>query len=138
MSIELECTGCRRNLRVKDEMAGRKVRCPGCGKVMTVPALVEELPVVEGVEKPPEAEEEQSPAAPSRRRRRKARRPSEGGGVPGWLAPVGLSLLLFALGTGCLILAINTGYTMLVVASIFFWILGVFNIMRMFGWSPYQ
>ncbi len=36
MSISLTCE-CGRALRVKDEAAGRKVRCPGCGKVLPVP-----------------------------------------------------------------------------------------------------
>ncbi len=36
MSISLSCE-CGRALRVKDEAAGRKVRCPGCGNVLPVP-----------------------------------------------------------------------------------------------------
>lgn len=43
MPIPLTCT-CGRTLRVKDEFAGRKVRCPACQDVLAVPkpAAVEE------------------------------------------------------------------------------------------------
>ena len=41
MPIPLTC-GCGRSLRIKDEFAGRRVKCPGCGEVLAVP-----LPEVE-------------------------------------------------------------------------------------------
>ena len=34
--ISLTCPGCRRTLRVKEELAGKKGKC-SCGHVMTVP-----------------------------------------------------------------------------------------------------
>ncbi len=34
MPIDLACTGCRRRLSVRDEFAGRQVRCPGCGAMV--------------------------------------------------------------------------------------------------------
>ncbi len=37
MSIETICQGCGRKLRVGDEFAGRRARCPHCRKVYTVP-----------------------------------------------------------------------------------------------------
>jgi hypothetical protein len=36
MPIPMTCA-CGRSLRVKDEFAGRKAKCPGCGTVLTVP-----------------------------------------------------------------------------------------------------
>lgn len=36
MPITLPCA-CGKSFRVKDELAGRKVRCPGCGGVLAVP-----------------------------------------------------------------------------------------------------
>jgi hypothetical protein len=36
MPISFQC-GCGRTLRVKDELAGRRVRCPGCSTVLAVP-----------------------------------------------------------------------------------------------------
>jgi hypothetical protein len=134
MSIELECLACGRNLRVRDELAGGKVRCPGCRKVMTVPAFVEELPVVGDEEELPE-EEEAAPARPARRRLPKRRRERETNWS--WLPQLGIALLFYALGTVCLIIAINSDFYQILIACILIWILGTFTIMRMFGWSPY-
>ncbi|MFW6168863.1 MAG: hypothetical protein ACODAD_00130 [Planctomycetota bacterium] len=38
MPIELTCTGCGQTLRVGDEHAGKKARCPQCGAVVPVPS----------------------------------------------------------------------------------------------------
>jgi hypothetical protein len=37
MPIELTCTGCSQTLRVGDDHAGKKARCPKCGTISTVP-----------------------------------------------------------------------------------------------------
>jgi hypothetical protein len=42
MPIALTCSGCGRTFHLKDEMAGRKVRCPECQSVQVVPDSVEE------------------------------------------------------------------------------------------------
>src|SRR5690242_1740208 len=36
MAINLAC-GCGKRLKVQDELAGKRARCPGCGDVMTIP-----------------------------------------------------------------------------------------------------
>jgi hypothetical protein len=36
MPISFQC-GCGRSLRVKDELAGLRVRCPGCSSILAVP-----------------------------------------------------------------------------------------------------
>jgi hypothetical protein len=41
MAINLNCE-CGKKLAVKDEMAGKKVKCPGCGSVLTVPAAMDD------------------------------------------------------------------------------------------------
>src|SRR5439155_4482337 len=38
MAISLSCPTCDKTLKVKDELAGRKVKCPGCGEAVPVPA----------------------------------------------------------------------------------------------------
>lgn len=38
MPIELTCTGCAQTLRVGDDHAGKKARCPKCGTISTVPS----------------------------------------------------------------------------------------------------
>ena len=40
MPIETICQGCAAKLRVPDEFAGRKARCPNCRTVYTVPESV--------------------------------------------------------------------------------------------------
>ncbi len=42
MPITLTCSGCGGSFRLRDEMAGRKVRCPDCESVQVVPALDDE------------------------------------------------------------------------------------------------
>src|SRR5262245_16589775 len=50
MSIPFGCT-CGKQLLAKDEFAGKKLRCPGCGKILTIPS-------------PPYRTSEVSPTAP--------------------------------------------------------------------------
>ena len=42
MAITLTCTGCGKSYQLKNEMAGRKVRCPGCQSVQVVPEDITE------------------------------------------------------------------------------------------------
>jgi DNA-directed RNA polymerase subunit RPC12/RpoP len=44
MAIEFNCTGCGRRLSVGDDAEGRQAKCPQCGTVMTVPAIVKAEP----------------------------------------------------------------------------------------------
>jgi len=37
--IAFSCTHCSKQLKVKDELAGKKAKCPGCGQPVVVPAL---------------------------------------------------------------------------------------------------
>ena len=60
MSIAVECASCERSIKVKDELASRKIKCPGCGKVLTVPDE-------EDIEEP---QEEPDPQPAARRPRR--------------------------------------------------------------------
>ena len=39
MAIAIRCSGCHKNYRVKDELAGRQVKCPGCSSAIQIPAL---------------------------------------------------------------------------------------------------
>src|SRR5262249_54564884 len=41
LMISCRCAGCGKDLKVKDELAGKMVKCPGCGKPVAVPAPVE-------------------------------------------------------------------------------------------------
>ncbi len=44
MSISVQCPGCEKNLRIKDDLAGKRVKCPGCGHIMLVPSANESQP----------------------------------------------------------------------------------------------
>ena len=37
--IKFNCGECRQSLHVKDEAAGKKVKCPKCGAICTIPAV---------------------------------------------------------------------------------------------------
>ena len=67
MTTTMNCPGCQTPLRVRDDMAGKKIKCPRCAHVVTVPAseeaTVEEAPVVEEITAEPPAKK------PARRRR---------------------------------------------------------------------
>lgn len=43
MPITLTCTGCGSSYQLKDEFAGRKLRCPGCNSVQTAPEASDDL-----------------------------------------------------------------------------------------------
>jgi DNA-directed RNA polymerase subunit RPC12/RpoP len=40
LMISFPCGNCNKQLKVNDELAGKKVKCPGCGHPVVVPALV--------------------------------------------------------------------------------------------------
>jgi predicted Zn finger-like uncharacterized protein len=60
MILSIRCPGCKTTLRVRSELAGKKVRCPKCGKVVPVPKEEEEelVPVTAAAEEREEEEEE--------------------------------------------------------------------------------
>ena len=47
MPIRLSCPSCRKPLRIKDELSGKKVKCPSCGHVFAVPVPEPEAPASE-------------------------------------------------------------------------------------------
>ena len=40
MSIKVTCQACGKNLKVKDESSGKRVKCPDCGNLLTIPEAV--------------------------------------------------------------------------------------------------
>jgi hypothetical protein len=67
MPVRLSCKGCKSTLRVRDDLAGKKVKCPRCGAANVVPAALEEFAPVEVV---PEERIRGVPAGPRQARRR--------------------------------------------------------------------
>ncbi|HXG10335.1 MAG TPA: hypothetical protein VNK04_11275 [Gemmataceae bacterium] len=37
MSLQITCPTCRRKLRVRDELEGKRIKCPGCARTLAVP-----------------------------------------------------------------------------------------------------
>lgn len=59
MSSTMNCPGCQKPLRLRDDMAGKTIKCPRCGKVIPIPAdesvILEEVSAADAitVEPPP-------------------------------------------------------------------------------------
>ncbi len=76
MPIEFSCSECERPIRVRDELAGKRIKCPGCSEAVTVPE--EDAPPP-----PKKSGLRAAPAAPARRRAEdeeddRPRRPARG------------------------------------------------------------
>jgi predicted Zn finger-like uncharacterized protein len=55
MSATMNCPGCQALLRIRDEMAGKKIKCPRCAHVVAIPAkATEEAVTLEEVVEPEE------------------------------------------------------------------------------------
>jgi RsiW-degrading membrane proteinase PrsW (M82 family) len=77
MAIQLTCD-CGKHLRAKDELAGKRVKCPSCGKVLQLPQLaIEAEDGAYNLEPPgPTRSAPTSPSAPPVRRTIKSERPA--------------------------------------------------------------
>ncbi len=53
MPIDATCPTCGRELYLKDELAGRQIRCPQCQGVLSVPEPEYSAPLAEPIEPPP-------------------------------------------------------------------------------------
>jgi hypothetical protein len=58
MPITLKC-GCGKHLKVRDELAGKRARCPGCGTILPVPSPITRQPLVRQEKLVPQAAEEE-------------------------------------------------------------------------------
>jgi len=81
MPITLKC-GCGKHLKVRDELAGKRARCPGCGTILPVPSGITRQPLVrqEKLITPSSEDDVEKPAA-SRGQRAPARREDDYEGV---------------------------------------------------------
>lgn len=88
MPIPITCGACGRKLKVKDELAGKKVRCPECRETVAVPkphddddSFLDDL--AQASESGEEMDEMELPArAPLRRSKAPARKSKAGSGFP--------------------------------------------------------
>ena len=75
MSISVSCSSCGKTFKTKEELAGKRVKCPSCGQVITVsasrpPSHAKEISVlpVQAPDNSPPKTEAASPAVQERRR----------------------------------------------------------------------
>jgi len=67
MANIVKCPECGRALKLGDEAAGKRVRCPACKHAFTVPTPEEEIEEIEEIEEEAEPEPEERPSKRSRR-----------------------------------------------------------------------
>jgi hypothetical protein len=96
MPITISCS-CGKNLRVKDELAGKRIKCPACAGVIPVPAPPKEEPELVAVE---------AVAADEAPREAEAEVPQEAEGVPlFWADPNAAGGKIIALSDDALFVA---------------------------------
>ncbi|MFQ3652148.1 MAG: hypothetical protein SNJ75_17655, partial [Gemmataceae bacterium] len=44
MAIEFDCEQCGKSLRVRDDLAGKRIKCPACAAVIVVPQELQTSP----------------------------------------------------------------------------------------------
>src|SRR5262245_17075636 len=68
MPILVKCSECGKSLKAKDELAGKKVKCPGCGNVLAIPTPDDDDPPAKPTRSAPKAidEDNEERAAPRR------------------------------------------------------------------------
>jgi hypothetical protein len=77
MPITLNC-GCGKRLQVRDELAGKKARCPGCGTILPIPSQsIQAPPILEGQLLSSENESELEPQPVSKGKRAASRPKAE-------------------------------------------------------------
>ncbi len=100
MPISVDCE-CGRKFKVKDEAAGRKVRCPGCQETVVVPVTdVESFGSVDG------GDDDEIASKPRQRSKQKTQKP-KGSNLP-MLLGIGIGVLV-VLGLGALLLLRSGG-----------------------------
>jgi hypothetical protein len=66
---------CGKTLKVSDELAGKRVKCPGCGGVLTAPEALAELePLDDDAPDAAGGPAEPGPRAPARKKKKKKKR----------------------------------------------------------------
>lgn len=96
MTIQVTCDSCFMNYQLKDELAGRKVRCKQCKEIIEVPRPgakrvgPAEDPWMEEDDEPAEAPRAPAPARKKKKKRKKARSESSSGFRFGVIAILGI------------------------------------------------
>ena len=103
--ISVDCS-CGKSLRVKDELAGRKVRCPACSQPLSIPAA--EVEVAEVLENEWDDTPEEAPGeVPAPKRSRSAGKGSKSANKKGAKRSVGMFKRSFKMVFGVLSLLLG-------------------------------
>src|SRR5947207_11150681 len=88
MPISVTCGGCGKNLKVKDEWAGKKGKCPTCGTTFAIPAggAASAAPAMPGKRVPPKSAG-------------KVQKKGSGGIAISWGPIIGVAFLLLVVGS---------------------------------------
>lgn len=101
MAIEVSCPGCRKSYRVKDELAGKAIRCRECQQTIRIPASAPEEQAEESLIDPDPASASGGSGSLPRSRKKPARGKSKSRRKSGTNAsPYRLLLLLLIGGAG--------------------------------------
>src|SRR5262245_25599814 len=115
MAISFTCTECDRDIKVKDALAGRKIKCPGCEAALIVPDAGKETAVTAAPNKsarrgdeikerprkqapPPDDEPDEDEDQPRKKDRKKKKKQSNTGLIIALAGGVGVVLLGVVLG----------------------------------------
>jgi len=104
LAITLSCPSCEKGLKVKDELAGRKIKCPKCGSVFAVPGVKAAIDERVSAKKPSPApvrkddDEESEEEVPVKKKKKKKAKSNRGlliGAAIGGLALVLIAVLFY-------------------------------------------
>lgn len=81
MAISFACPSCEHRLKVRDELAGRKVKCPSCGGGVLVPVGEEDEDTAAAATAQPSRQERESPEDEERPRKKKKKKQKSNKGL---------------------------------------------------------
>ena len=106
MTISVSCPDCFQEYSVKDELAGKKIRCKACQSIIKIAAAADQLDELEDVDDEPALGSSRarsskgSKAAQQTSKKKKSTNPSVSSGIPwrGVGIPLGIALTLMGCG----------------------------------------
>lgn len=105
MAIALTCSECEHDMKVKDELAGRRIKCPECGQVLAVPEGAKRVSAVAAAPATSANARDADEQDDRPRKKKKKKKKSNKGlfiglGVGGVLLAVGAVVLIIVLNQG--------------------------------------
>jgi predicted Zn finger-like uncharacterized protein len=105
MAIALTCPSCERALKVKDELAGRKIKCPKCGTVIAVMSKAADSEARITAKKPARVQQDEEPEEEERPKKKKKKKSKSNsalliGVAIGGVALIGVIVLFLMMSGG--------------------------------------